>query len=241
MNNIRAIEKLNAAELAAGIAGHAGSWHDEFRASSLVYVGGLSFDLTEGDILCVFSQFGEILDINLVRDKETGKSRGFAFLKFEDQRSTDLTVDNFNGAKLLGRVLRVDHVKEYNRPDLDPDDPEAPRRRFFEDRFGGNAAPEIYGKSLAELERKYGNRRDEAAPAAVDEGSDGDDGEVSDPGLDPEDPMYQYLKQAKAELRAEERAKRKAKRDKKAKKKSSKHHKSSSSSSSKRERERARA
>lgn len=54
--------------------------------------------------------------VNLVRDKETGKSRGFAFLKYEDQRSTDLAVDNLGGASIMGRVLRVDHTR-YKRND----------------------------------------------------------------------------------------------------------------------------
>jgi RNA-binding motif X-linked protein 2 len=53
--------------------------------------------LTEGDVITIFSQFGEIVDVNLVRDKGTGKSKGFAFLAYEDQRSTVLAVDNFNG------------------------------------------------------------------------------------------------------------------------------------------------
>lgn len=44
------------------------------------------------------------------RDKETGKARGFAFLMYEDQRSTILAVDNLNGAKVLDRTLRVDHT-----------------------------------------------------------------------------------------------------------------------------------
>lgn len=54
--------------------------------------------------------------MNLVRDKDTGKSRGFAFLKYEDQRSTDLAVDNLGGATLFGRVLKVDHTR-YKRKD----------------------------------------------------------------------------------------------------------------------------
>jgi len=41
------------------------------------------------------------MDINLVRDKQTGKSRGYAFIAYEDQRSTVLAVDNLNGAKVL--------------------------------------------------------------------------------------------------------------------------------------------
>ena len=50
------------------------------------------------------------------RDKETGAPRGFAFLMYEDQRSTVLAVDNLNGAKVLERTLRVDHVKAYKQP-----------------------------------------------------------------------------------------------------------------------------
>jgi RNA-binding motif X-linked protein 2 len=64
----------------------------------------------------VFSEFGEIVDLRLMRDKETGKSRGFAFLAYQDQRSTILAVDNFNGVEICGRVLRVDHVKKYQPP-----------------------------------------------------------------------------------------------------------------------------
>ena len=51
----------------------------------------------------------------MVRDKETGKSRGYAFICYEDQRSTVLAVDNFNGAKLAGRIMRVDHVRQYRK------------------------------------------------------------------------------------------------------------------------------
>lgn len=52
------------------------------------------------------------------RDKATGKRRGFAFLMYEDQRSTILAVDNLNGAELLGRTLRVDHVQDYKQKEL---------------------------------------------------------------------------------------------------------------------------
>ena len=69
-------------------------------------------------MVAIFSQFGEPVYINLVRDKESGKSKGFAFLKYEDQRSTDLAVDNLGGATVLGRVLKVDHTR-YKRKDED--------------------------------------------------------------------------------------------------------------------------
>ena len=56
------------------------------------------------------------MDVNLPRDKETGKTKGFGFLMYEDQRSTILAVDNLNGAQILDRTIRVDHVKNYKQP-----------------------------------------------------------------------------------------------------------------------------
>lgn len=50
--------------------------------------------------LTVCFRYGEVVNINLVRDKKTGKSKGFCFLCYEDQRSTILAVDNFNGIKV---------------------------------------------------------------------------------------------------------------------------------------------
>lgn len=87
------------------------SWHADYRDTAFLYIGGLPFDLSEGDIITIFSQYGEPVFINLVRDKETGKSKGFCFLKYEDQRSTDLAVDNLGGAELFGRTIRVDHTR----------------------------------------------------------------------------------------------------------------------------------
>ncbi|KAI9812780.1 MAG: hypothetical protein M1827_004536 [Pycnora praestabilis] len=115
MNTIREIQALNKREIENGVSPEA-SWHADYRDTAYIYVGGLSFDLSEGDIITIFSQFGEPVHINLVRDKETGKSKGFAFLKYEDQRSTDLAVDNLGGASVMGRILKVDHTR-YKRKD----------------------------------------------------------------------------------------------------------------------------
>lgn len=87
------------------------SWHNDYRDTAFVYVGGLPLELSEGDVITIMSQFGEPTYINLVRDKDTGKSKGFAFIKYEDQRSTDLAVDNLGGAKIMDRILKVDHTR----------------------------------------------------------------------------------------------------------------------------------
>jgi len=125
MNRVKEIERVNrkelALQLAADTVGNAGkwdvnkSWHAQYKDSAYVYVGGLPDQLSEGDIVIVFSQFGEVVDVNMPRDHKTGKTRGFAFIAYEDQRSTVLAVDNFNGAKLLGRTLRCDHCASFHQ------------------------------------------------------------------------------------------------------------------------------
>ena len=112
LTQIQRTQKINVEEVASGRDVSA-SWHDQFRHSAYVYAGGLPFALTEGDVLCVFSQFGEIVDVNVVREEETGKSRGFAFVCYADQRSTVLAVDNLNGSTVGGRIIRVEHVDDY--------------------------------------------------------------------------------------------------------------------------------
>jgi len=108
------------------------SWHKEYDRSAWIYIGGLPYDLTEGDVIAVFSQYGEVVNINLMRDWKTGKSRGFCYLCYQDQKSTVLAVDNFNGIKLLSRTIQVDHVKEYRPPTYKESVPEEIRRIWEE-------------------------------------------------------------------------------------------------------------
>ncbi len=142
MNIIKEINQINEKELANGSVNTSASWHNKYAHSAWIYTGNLPTQLTEGDILCVFSQYGEIEDIHLVRDNggsshknddknldqkqqqqppprkapPTGRSKGFCFLKYEDARSCILAVDNLNGSKILQRPMRVDHVEQYRLP-----------------------------------------------------------------------------------------------------------------------------
>ena len=79
-------------------------------------MGNLDVALSEGDVICVCSQFGEISDVHLVREEGTGKSKGFAFVKYENAKSCILAVDNLCGSNVCGRSLRIDHVENYRLP-----------------------------------------------------------------------------------------------------------------------------
>ena len=140
MNAIQQRQRINQAELDNCVPPEA-SWHRDYADTAFIYIGGLHLDLSEGDILAIFSQFGEPVWLKLARDKDTGKSRGFAWLKYEDQRSCDLAVDNLSGAKVMDRLLNVDHTRYTPRDDERMEDYDIPipkRPRNGEDESGGS-------------------------------------------------------------------------------------------------------
>jgi RNA-binding motif protein, X-linked 2 len=116
MNSVKEILKINDLELNRGLSGTPGSWHSKYQQSAWVYLGNLDHSLSEGDVICVLSQYGEVQDIHLVREQDTGQSKGFCFVKYEDARSCVLAVDNLIGVPLLDRSLRIDHVENYRLP-----------------------------------------------------------------------------------------------------------------------------
>ncbi|EMR08374.1 hypothetical protein PNEG_03214 [Pneumocystis murina B123] len=185
MNIVREITRINAAQIGAS---ESESWHAQYKDSAYIYIGGLPYELTEGDIICIFSQYGEPLDINLVRDKKTGKSKGFCFLKYEDQRSTILAVDNMSGAKVLGRTLRVDHVLNYRHPKQNSDDEESGK-------LGMNAAPPILYQDIQKTKKES-------------------DEEDYGKGIDIDDPMRSYIiKKRKRESKKAKKSKKKSHSD----------------------------
>ncbi|GMH86811.1 hypothetical protein TrVE_jg1949 [Triparma verrucosa] len=116
MNQIAEVKRINEYELTHDLTGTSSSWHADFSSSSWVFVGGLPKNLTEGDVLCIMSEMGEIDDINLKRSDDTGKFEGFGWVKYEDFRSAVIAVDGLGGQQILGRSIRVDHCLAYNVP-----------------------------------------------------------------------------------------------------------------------------
>jgi RNA-binding motif protein, X-linked 2 len=145
MQAIRQTQLLNKRELESATPPSA-SWHADYRDTAWIYIGGLLPELSEGDVSIIFSQFGNPTHMNLIRDKETGKSKGFGFLKYEDQRSCDLAVDNLGGSEVLGRMLRVDHSRYKKKKKRDGEDEEDEDTYRIEARereqFGGETEDE---------------------------------------------------------------------------------------------------
>lgn len=204
----------------------AASWHADYRDTAYIYVGGLPFDLSEGDIVTIFSQYGEPVHINLVRDKETGKSRGFAFLKYEDQRSTDLAVDNLGGATVLGRILRVDHARFKRRDDEEDEGDNVAKI------MGDTTAPDTASGPEESRRHKRRERRDSEGEAEPPRPQLKEEKELAEliQTHDEEDPMKEFLISEKKEeiAQALERLgsseKKSSRRRKDSRERSSRHH-----------------
>lgn len=149
LTKIRAITDLNDKELKLGYCNTSASWHAQYKHSAWIHVGGLSYKLSEGDVICVFSQYGEIVQIHMPRDRESGKTKGFAFLCYEDTRSTVLAVDNLNGSKICDRQVKVDHVLDFKPPkdseDDDDDDDRVGMAKDYRRRKRGYEKKKRYG------------------------------------------------------------------------------------------------
>jgi RNA recognition motif-containing protein len=76
-----------------------------------VYVGGLSYNTTEEGLSALFSQAGTVKSVHIATDRDTGRSRGFAFVEMSTQGEMDKAIHMFNGKELDGRTLIVNQAK----------------------------------------------------------------------------------------------------------------------------------
>jgi RNA recognition motif-containing protein len=72
------------------------------------YVGNLPYKATENEVAEVFSVFGTVGEVSLIKDKETGKAKGFGFVDIE----TESDISNMTDLVMSGRVLKVDNARE---------------------------------------------------------------------------------------------------------------------------------
>lgn len=90
-------------------------WPRESESRSVnntrLYVGNLAFHTTEDSLLAAFSRFGEVSDVKLVIDRETGRSRGFAFITMSTAEAASRAISEMDGQSLDGRSLRVNEAE----------------------------------------------------------------------------------------------------------------------------------
>jgi RNA recognition motif-containing protein len=82
-----------------------------------IYVGNLSYDVTEQDLKTAFAEYGTVKQVKLPTDRDTGKMRGFAFVEMGSDAEEAKAIDELEGAEWMGRTLTVNKAKprENNR------------------------------------------------------------------------------------------------------------------------------
>lgn len=76
-----------------------------------IYVGNMSFQTDEDSLRTAFSQFGAVENVNIVRDRDSGQPRGFAFVEMANDSEADAAMAQLNGSTLDGRQLTVNEAR----------------------------------------------------------------------------------------------------------------------------------
>jgi len=88
-----------------------------------LYVGNLSYSTTEDDLRALFSQAGAVKSVSLIKDRDSGRSKGFAFVEMETQAEAEKAIAQFNGTLFNERAMNVNIAR--------------PREEFGRKSFGG--------------------------------------------------------------------------------------------------------
>jgi RNA recognition motif-containing protein len=90
-----------------------------------VYVGNLPFSVDDEKLRELFSSYGEIEESSVIKDKFSGRSKGFGFVTFKEDENAKKAIEAMNEKEVEGRNLKVNEAKP-----MDPDAPRRPRRDF---------------------------------------------------------------------------------------------------------------
>ena len=76
-----------------------------------IYVGNLSYEITEEDLKQAFEGFGQVESVNIIKDRYSGESRGFGFVEMPDKAEAESAIEGLNGKELKGRTLNVNEAR----------------------------------------------------------------------------------------------------------------------------------
>src|SRR5437667_12906137 len=82
-----------------------------------IYVGNLSFQTTDVDLNQMFSEVGQVESVQIITDRDTGRSKGFGFVEMSDDAAAAKAIERFNGKEVNGRALTVNEARPMERRD----------------------------------------------------------------------------------------------------------------------------
>ncbi|MBN2441882.1 MAG: RNA-binding protein [Spirochaetales bacterium] len=80
--------------------------------SNKIYVGNLSYNVDESKLTEIFSAYGEILSAKIIEDRDTGRSKGFAFVEMANESEKQSAISGLNGKEVDGRNLKVNEAND---------------------------------------------------------------------------------------------------------------------------------
>ncbi|MBD2743524.1 RNA-binding protein [Coleofasciculus sp. FACHB-1120] len=98
-----------------------------------IYVGNLSYDVTEADLTGVFAEYGSVKRVQLPTDRETGRPRGFGFVEMSTEAEETAAIEALDGAEWMGRDMKVNKAKP--REDRGSSDGGGRRNNSFSRRY----------------------------------------------------------------------------------------------------------
>jgi len=110
-----------------------------------IYVGNLSYSTTEATLRELFSKFGSVTSVELIKDRDTGNSKGFAFVEMGSQSESSKAIGSLNGTSLEERVIKVNFAKPRE---------ERPRGSWYSD-----SPSRSYGNKSSGGKKRTGNTR----------------------------------------------------------------------------------
>ena len=93
-----------------------------------LYIGGLSYSTTENSLFDLFSQAGQVIDVKMIVDQQSGRRRGFAFVEMATNEESNSAIERFDGYRLDGRTIVVNFARD--------------KRTQSHNRYHGNRIPE---------------------------------------------------------------------------------------------------
>jgi len=83
-----------------------------------IYVGNLSFQTTEADLNNMFGAIGQVESVQIITDRETGRSKGFGFVQMADDTAAKKAIEQLNGKEVGGRKLTVNEARPTEKRDF---------------------------------------------------------------------------------------------------------------------------
>ncbi len=77
-----------------------------------LYVGGLPYQTTEQELIDLFEQTGQVTEVSIITDRDTGRSKGFAFVEMSDEQAAQATIERLNGTTMGDRTITVNQARE---------------------------------------------------------------------------------------------------------------------------------